>query len=73
MEKQSRPGGRNGKAKKCKLIQKTLGLIGTFDYQRGAVYKLIEENVVEENTNLETVIKKLRSEGGYKGYSLKII
>ena len=72
-EKQGRPGGRNGKAKKCNLFHKTAGLIGTFDYQRGAVYKLIDYGVVKKGVNLEEIIKKLKTPEGYYGYFLKLI
>lgn len=72
-EKQGRPGGRNGKAKPCNLFHRTEGLIATFEYQREAVYYLIGIDVVEKGKNLETIIKRLRSEKGYKDYYLRLI
>ncbi len=72
-QKQGRSGGRNGKAKPCKLFHKTKGLIATFEYQREAVHYLTEVNVVEKGRNLESIIKRLRSEKGYKDYYLKLI
>lgn len=69
-EKQSRPGGRNGKAKSCELFSFENGLIGKYDFQRAAVYELIALGVVPENQNLETIIKKLKNPQGYKGYYL---
>ena len=72
-QKQGRPGGRNGKSKPCNLFHKTKGLIATFEYQREAVHYLTEANVVEKGRNLESIIKRLRSEKGYKDYYLKLI
>ena len=69
LEKQSRPGGRNGRAIKCKLI---LGEkdIGTFCCQRDAVKYLVKTGIVTENQCPEFVIKCLKTDKGYKGYTL---
>lgn len=72
-EKQSRPGGKNGKAKPCSLFHQTKGLIATFEYQREAVYYLVEIDIVEKGKNPETIIKRLRSEKGYKDYYLRLV
>ena len=69
-EKQSRPGGKNGKAKKCKLVHIVEGFVGIFDFQRDAVYTLIKLGVVRENINPEYVIRRLKQKEGYKGYIL---
>lgn len=72
-EKQSRPGGRNGKAKACKLFHATDGLIGSFEFQRDAVNYLIGRGIVKEQANKEAVIHYLKREQGYKGYYLRNI
>lgn len=72
-EKQSRPGGRNGKAKSCKLFHVTDGLIGSFEFQRDAVNCLIGRGIVKEKANKESVIHYLKREQGYKGYYLRNI
>lgn len=69
-KKQGRPGGRNGKAKACKLFHATDGLIGSFEFQRDAVNCLIGRGVVKETANKESVIHYLKREQGYKGYYL---
>lgn len=72
-EKQSRPGGKNGRAKPCNLFHKNEGLIGTFECQRDAVNCLIGRGIVKENANKETVICYLRREQGYKNYFLRLV
>lgn len=72
-EKQSRPGGKNGRAKPCNLFHKDEGLIGTFEYQRDAVNCLIGRGVIKEGANKESAIYYLRREQGYKGYFLRLI
>lgn len=72
-EKQSRSGGRNGKAKACQLFHVIDGLIGSFEFQRDAVNCLISLGVVKEKANKESVIHYLKREKGYKGYYLRNI
>lgn len=72
-EKQSRSGGRNGKAKACQLFHVIDGLIGSFEFQRDAVNCLISLGVVKEKANKESVIHYLKREQGYKGYYLRNI
>lgn len=72
-EKQSRKGGRNGKAKPCRLLHKDYGLIGEYSFQREAVYTLVERENMILPKHPETIIKKLRSPSGYKKYYLEII
>lgn len=72
-EKQSRSGGRNGKAKACQLFHVIDGLIGSFEFQRDAVNCLISRGVVKEKANKESVIHYLKREQGYKGYYLRNI
>lgn len=73
IKKQSRPGGKNGKAKKCNLFHEKEGFIGTFEYQRDAVNCLIGRGIVKKTANKESVIHYLRREQGYKGYFLRLI
>lgn len=72
-EKQSRPGGKNGRAKPCQLFHTSKGLIGTFEYQRDAVYYLIRHGIVKKGASLESVIYYLKREQGYKEYYLRLI
>lgn len=70
LSKQSRPGGHNGRAKPCKLLDGNDSVIGEFPYRRGAVNRLIELGVAHPSSNKESIIKHL-SHGGYKGYRLE--
>lgn len=72
-EKQSRPGGKNGRAKPCQLFHTSEGIVGTFEYQRDAVYYLIGRGVVKKGASLESVIYYLKREQGYKEYYLRLI
>lgn len=72
-EKQSRPGERNGRAKPCQLFHISDGLVGTFEFQRDAVYYLIGRKIVKEGAILESVIHYLKRKQGYKGYYLHLI
>lgn len=69
LEKQSRKGAVNGRAKPCRLLGRDGEIIGFFPYRRAAVDKLAELGVVDPSYNKESIIKKM-SHGGYKGYSL---
>lgn len=67
--KQSRPGARNGKAKRCKLFYKN-DLIGEFGYQRAAAYKLQELERDLKNKNIDNIIRRLKQPNGFMGYHL---
>lgn len=70
-EKQGRPGGRNGRAKKCKLLKfsdKSFEKI--FDYQRDAVYYLQELEEIPIYNQPETAIRQLKTTRGLCGYYL---
>lgn len=71
LEKQSRKGAVNGRAKQCKLICPN-GEEKIFGYQREAVNYLTELGICEVKYP-ETIIKKLRKDEGYMGYFLRII
>lgn len=73
--KQSRPGGRNGKAKPCRLIDQRGDYIGVFDYQRGAVEYLVNTIGIAQDSNHEQIIRHLRGKtprGSYYGYTITI-
>lgn len=72
-EKQSRPGGKNGRAKPCQLFHISDGLVGSFEFQREAVNYLIDCGVIKENANKESAIYYLKREQGYRGYYLRQI
>lgn len=69
-EKQSRPGGKNGRAKKCVLVN-CVGTEACFDCQRDAVYFLMINGLIPFSFNKESVIKYLKRPDGYKGYKLR--
>jgi len=73
-EKQSRPRGKNGKAKKCRLIW-TLDWATpkNFNCQRDAVDWLIGAGIVDEALNKESIIKNLKRSEGYHGWFLEQI
>lgn len=70
-EKQSRPLGKNGRAKECELFSENKSL-GKFSCQREAVYYLFENKAIGKVKNPETIIWKLKRQEGYKGYFLKL-
>ncbi len=73
--KQSRPGGRNGKAKPCRLIDPSGHCVGVFDFQRGAVEYLMNTMDIAQDANREQIIRHLRGKtpsGSYCGYTLII-
>lgn len=72
LEKQSRPMGQNGRARKCKLYKISDELIGEFDCQREAVYFLFNNNLLKKTKSPERIIAKLKREQGYKGYRLAV-
>lgn len=69
-EKQSRPGGQNGKAIKCWLQTLDKSEIYKFDFQRAAVSYLIERLHLKEDLNKETLIKWLKRPKGYLGWQI---
>lgn len=71
LEKQSRKGAVNGRAKQCKLICPN-GEEKIFGYQREVVNYLTELGICEVKCP-DTIIKKLRKDKGYMGYFLRII
>lgn len=74
VEKQSRPRGKNGRAKKCYLTWMIdWATPKRFDCQRDAVDWLIKCNIIEEDCNKETVIKNLKRQYGYRGWYLEQI
>lgn len=71
-EKQSRPRGKNGRAKKCRLISTLFySLPLTFDCQRDAVDYLINNGYIENFSNKEIIIKLLKRKYGYKNWCLE--
>lgn len=68
-EKQSRPGGQNGRARKCKLISKLFGLSYEFNCQREAVIWLFD-NFYMPVCSKEHIIKQLKRPEGYKDWYL---
>lgn len=73
LEKQSRKGGRNGKAKKCALYYND-EFVSEFSYQREAVDYLVLIGVCNHPDTVgwkETIINVLRN-SNYKGYTLKL-
>lgn len=68
-EKQSRPGGQNGRARKCKLISKLFSLSYEFNCQREAVIWLFD-NFYIPICSKEYVIKQLKRPEGYKDWYL---
>lgn len=71
-EKQSRPLGQNGRAKKCVLLQGNK-VLGEFNCQREAAYFLFTNNLLRNKVkNPEGIIVKLKRIEGYKGYKLVI-
>lgn len=72
-EKQSRKGGQNGRAKPCRLLHREHGLIGEYSFQREAAYALVERESIGSPKHPDTLINKLRSANGYRGYYLEII
>ena len=69
-EKQSRPRGRNGRAKKCSLENYDLEYYFEFDCQRDAVDYLIEIGRAFPEDNKESIIKLLKRPQGYLGWHL---
>lgn len=72
-EKQSRPRGQNGKAKKCILYNDEAEYEFYCDCQRDAVDLLIDFNVVNANVNKEFVIKLLKKPEGIKNWHISIV
>lgn len=72
-EKQSRPRGRNGRAKSCVLSSCFNGDSYRFDCQRDAVDMLISIGLFHEKIQKEVVIQKLKRDVGYKGWHLNVI
>lgn len=70
LEKQSRPMGQNGRARKCKLYKLPNEFIGEFSCQREAVYFLFDNELLKRVKMPEGTIKWLKREQGYKGYKL---
>lgn len=70
-EKQGRPGGKNGKAKPCILLNE-IGEIKEFKFQREAVYYLVNIGIIPPQKYPETIIQKLKRHIGYKGYFLEL-
>lgn len=68
-EKQSRPGGQNGRARKCRLISKIFGLSYEFNCQREAVIWLFD-NFYMPVCSKEHIIKQLKCPEGYKDWYL---
>lgn len=69
-EKQSRPMGQNGRAKKC-IVLRNKEIIGEFSCQREAFYFLIENKCLSNKVKYpEGIISKLKREEGYNGYKL---
>ena len=68
-EKQSRPGGQNGRARKCKLISKLFGLSYEFNCQREAVIWLFDNFYVPVRSK-EHMIRQLKRPEGYKDWYL---
>lgn len=69
-EKQSRPRGKNGNAKKCSLANYDLSDCFVFDCQRDAVDYLIKIGTASPEDNKETIIKLLKRQQGYLGWYL---
>lgn len=69
-EKQSRPRGRNGRAKKCSLENYDLEYYLKFDCQRDAVDYLIDIGKVLPEDNKESIIKLLKRQQGYLDWHL---
>lgn len=70
-EKQSRPRGKNGRARRCRLVCETnTAFEKEFDCQRDAVDFLIENSVTSIRCHKEGVIQKLKRKQGYKGWHL---
>lgn len=69
--KQSRPKGQNGRAKKCILCNIESNYTVLFDCQREAVEYLMEIGKVPSHFNKEGVIKRLKKQQGYRGWTLK--
>lgn len=68
-EKQSRPGGQNGRARKCRLISKLFSLSYEFNCQREAVIWLFD-NFYMPVCSKEYMIKQLKRPDGYKDWYL---
>lgn len=68
-EKQSRPMGQNGRARKCELCFNGC-LVGEFSCQREAVLHLFDEGKLKRVKFPEGIIQKMRRPEGYKGYKL---
>lgn len=68
-EKQSRPRGQNGKAKKCCLYKDGV-YITCCACQRDAVDYVISCGDVRPNASKEHIIKQLKTSKGYKGWHL---
>lgn len=68
-EKQSRPMGQNGRARKCKLYHDE-DLLGEFGCQREAVYYLFDKGLLKRVKLPEGIIQNMKRPQGYKGYHL---
>ena len=71
-EKQSRPGGKNGRAKTCIMFDKEDNAFGPYACQRDAIEELIRIGIVAFTQNKEHVIKCLKRIEGYKGYRIQL-
>lgn len=72
-EKQSRPRGQNGKAKKCVLYNDELEIEFHCDCLRDAVDLLVDHDVINAGMSKEYVIKRLKDVCGYKDWHISII
>lgn len=72
-EKQSRPRGQNGKAKKCVLYNDELEIEFHCDCLRDAVDLLVGHDVINAGMSKEYVIKRLKDVCGYKDWHISII
>lgn len=71
-EKQSRPRGQNGRAKKCVLYAEDMSGEFYFDCQRDAVDLLVSLGVASDKSQKEAIIQKLKRGNGYKNWHLKV-
>lgn len=71
-EKQSRPRGKNGRAKKCVLYCRDTNDKFYFDCQRDAVDSLISFGIAPNKSQKEIIIQKLKRNGGYKNWQLEV-
>lgn len=72
-EKQSRPGGQNGRSKMCIIFDNNNNIFGPYACQRDAIEELIRIGIVQSKQNKENVIKYMKKPDGYKGYKIQLI